>query len=168
MIGAPFTPWAPLLAFVMATFGFIATVFVIYLIVDGMRRRQQLRSTAEFQSRLLERIGSTREFGDFLNTPEGERFLLAITPREKSGPRIFRTVQTAVVALFVGVAIFIYTNVSGSIVGGAGSILNLIAAVLTAAGLALGLSTAIALIWSKRLGVVESGRDEGRSEPSRL
>src|SRR5712691_7179845 len=57
----------------------VATCWAIFVIVDGFRRRQQVRLFAELQTRLLDRIGSAREFGEFLETESGARFLDAIS-----------------------------------------------------------------------------------------
>ena len=56
----------------------VATCWAIFVIVDGFRRRQQVRLSAELHTRLLDRIGSAREFGEFLTTESGARFLDAI------------------------------------------------------------------------------------------
>jgi DNA-directed RNA polymerase specialized sigma24 family protein len=64
---------------------FAAMAWVIHVVVDGFRRRQQLRLTTEFHGKLLDRIGSAHEFGEFLNTSGGARFLDSLlTPRERA------------------------------------------------------------------------------------
>ena len=167
MVG-PFSPWMPVIGMVMGTLGMVATIWVIYLIVNAFQRRQQLKATSEFQTRLLDRIGSAREFGEFLNSTEGERFLRAVAPREKPAARLFQTVQSAAITLFVGIAILVYTGLlAGDVDEGLRSALGFVSAILIATGLALAVSAAIALKWSGRLGV-EPARDERTSEPSRL
>ena len=47
---------------------FLMIGYVFYVIANAFTRRQELRSTTEFQSRLLERMGSVGEFSQFLNT----------------------------------------------------------------------------------------------------
>ena len=44
---------------------------MVYVIVDGVRRRQQTRVFTEFHSKLLERIGSAKEFGEFFGSDAG-------------------------------------------------------------------------------------------------
>ena len=153
MIGPPWSPYfMPLVWMVFSLFGILLTIWVSYLAVDSLRRRHQLRSNAEFQTRLLERIGSAREFGEFISSPEGERFLQAIAPRERLEPRIFRSVQAAAVTLLVGIAIFIYADVSeSSLGGGIHDLLNLVAAISTATGLGLAISAAVSMILWRRL-----------------
>jgi hypothetical protein len=43
-------------------------------------RTQREAHRLELHTRLLDRIGSTREFGEFLSSENGQRFLEAITP----------------------------------------------------------------------------------------
>lgn len=89
---------------------FLATIaWVIYVIVDGFRRRQQLRLATDFHGKLLDRIGSAREFGEFLNTNGGVRFLDALTLAREGGPssRILRALQAGFVCLALGVGLFI-------------------------------------------------------------
>ena len=166
---APFTPWLPLISMAMGLFGMVATIFVIFLIVDGFRRRQQQKASADFQMRLLDRIGSAREFGEFVNSPEGERFLRAITPREKAGPRILRSTQIAGVSLCVGLAIVGYiSSFRVAFDDGSRAILGFVGVILLAVGVGLGVSTAFAVGWARQLNVDQSNDDRGASEPSRL
>src|SRR5688500_3405691 len=89
--------------------GLILTAWVIYIIVDGIRRRQQLRANAEFQARLVDRIGSAREFGEFLASEPGAQFLATLRSNEGSpAARILGSVRAGVVALFIGAALFIF------------------------------------------------------------
>src|SRR4030095_9025074 len=39
--------------------------YIVHVIVDGYRRRQQMRVFTEFHSKLLERLGSANEFAEF-------------------------------------------------------------------------------------------------------
>ena len=43
-------------------------------------RTKRERHRADMHARLLERVGSARELGEFLTTPVGERFLKAMEP----------------------------------------------------------------------------------------
>jgi hypothetical protein len=86
----------------------IVTGWVVFIIVDGFRRRQQVRLAAEFHTRLLERIGSAQEFGEFLQTEGGARFLESITlDRDTAQTGILRAVQTGIVSLMLGLAMFV-------------------------------------------------------------
>jgi hypothetical protein len=89
---------------------FIAIAWVIHVVVDGFRRRQQIRLTTEFHGKLLDRIGSAREFGEFLNTTGGTRFLDTMTVEREGGgahARILRAVQGGFVFLALGLGLFL-------------------------------------------------------------
>ena len=60
-----------------AFFGAIA--FVVWTLVTAGLRRLQLRATAEFNIRLLDRIGSIKDFNDFLQTEGGAKFMSSLT-----------------------------------------------------------------------------------------
>ena len=53
--------------------------WVVYTIVNGLRMWHQQRMLGQFQTKLLERIGSVNELGAFLNTEAGSRFLKELT-----------------------------------------------------------------------------------------
>ena len=161
--------WMPVVfGMLMGFSGLVLTAWVIFIIVDGIRRRQQVRATAEFQARLLERIGSAREFGEFLATEPGERFLATLRPAE-SGPemRLFSSVRSGLVALFVGIAIFVFTAVSAVDPSGA-VVLNFVATIAFAVGLGLLLSAAFSVRLASRLGT--DGRPPVRraDDPTRV
>src|SRR5256885_988168 len=86
----------------------VATCWAFFVIVDGFRRRQQVRLSAELHTRLLDRIGSAREFGEFLGTESGARFLDAIAvARNAVQTGILRALQSGTVSLLLGVALFV-------------------------------------------------------------
>src|SRR5687768_14522253 len=89
---------------------FAAVAWVIYIIVDGFRRRQHIRLATEFHGKLLDRIGSAKEFGEFLNTSGGTKFLDSLTVEREGGGaqiRILRAVQTGFVFLALGIGLFV-------------------------------------------------------------
>ena len=49
------------------------------MFVDGKRRREQLKVTSEFNTKILDKMGSTAEFGAFLDTDGGKRFMKSLT-----------------------------------------------------------------------------------------
>jgi hypothetical protein len=92
---------------------FVATAWVIHIVVDGFRRRQQIRLATEFHGKLLDRIGSAKEFGEFLNTTGGTKFLDSMTVEREGGGaqiRILRAVQTGFVFLALGLGLFVLIN----------------------------------------------------------
>lgn len=89
---------------VIAALGFFTMVgWIVFVVVDGRRRQERLKVFTEFHTRLLDRIGSAREFGEFLQTTGGTRFLESLS-MEKGGPqvRILRSIQIGIVLLALG------------------------------------------------------------------
>ena len=91
---------------------FFAVGFIVYTIVDGYRRRQQTRTFTEFHTRLLDRIGSAKEFGEFFSSDAGKGFLTALSNSEAAAPqlRILRSLQTGLVLLSLGIGFFMLTR----------------------------------------------------------
>jgi hypothetical protein len=77
--------------------------WVVYTIVEGLRRKERMRTFTEFYGRLLDRMQSPKEFGDFLQTSGGQRFLETLSV-ERGHPidRVLRAVQAGLVLLMVG------------------------------------------------------------------
>jgi hypothetical protein len=130
--------------------------FVVYTIVDGYRRRQQMRVFSEFHTKLLERLGSAREFADFFTSEAGTRFLQSLSSSEGGAPqlRILRSLQAGLVLLAVGIGFFILVdqrNFSLDAVDG----LTVMATASTAVGAALLVSTVMSYLLSKQMGLIE-------------
>jgi hypothetical protein len=82
---------------------FFVIGWIVYTIVDGMRRKERMRTFTEFYGRLLDRMNSPKDFGDFLQTPGGQRFLDTLTV-ERGHPieRVLRAVQAGLVLVMFG------------------------------------------------------------------
>ena len=81
---------------------FLVIGYVFYVMANAFTRRQQLRSTTEFQTKLLERMGTIGEFGQFLNTEGGQRFLGALSTEPMAGlpqQRVIRAFQSGIVMI---------------------------------------------------------------------
>jgi len=91
---------------------FFMVGFIVYVIVEGFRRRSQVKMVTEFHTRLLDRIGSAKEFGDFCASDAGKRFMDSLSSSDNGSPhvRILRSVQTGLVMLALGVGLFILTD----------------------------------------------------------
>jgi hypothetical protein len=96
--------FVPLGAFVMVS-------WVVYVIVSGIRRWHQQRMLNQFQTKLLERIGSVNELGTFLNTETGTRFLKVLTSVDEAAApqtRMLRAVQSGAVLATLGIGLYLY------------------------------------------------------------
>jgi hypothetical protein len=129
--------------------------FIVYVIVDGYRRRQQVKVFTEFHAKLLERIGSAQEFAEFFNSDAGLRFLDSLSTSEGGAPqlRILRSLQTGLVLLALGVAFFILLNGRTFSLEAADG-LTVLATAATAIGVGLVVSTAMSYVMSRQMGLL--------------
>jgi hypothetical protein len=65
----------------MAAVSMVLLVVIIHMVIQARTRREAQR--LEFQTRLLERVGSAREFGEFLSTEPGHRFSRRRCPSQR-------------------------------------------------------------------------------------
>jgi hypothetical protein len=91
----------PVLA-ILSVFGSLS--FLTWVIVDGLRRKQQLRVMSEFHNKLLDRINNGRELSEFMDSPGGTRFIESIsTERIHPAQRVLRAVQIGIVLCSAGI-----------------------------------------------------------------
>ncbi len=141
-----------------AAFGSI--VWLVHIIVDGFRRRQRLRVFTEFHSKLLDRIGSAREFGEFFGSEAGRRFLESLASEEgRPQARILAALQWGMTLISLGVAIFILLR-SRSFQSDTVDVLAFIATVAIGIGAGSVISSQAAYLLSKRMGLVGRGQRE--------
>jgi hypothetical protein len=91
--------------FIFSTMG-----FVVWVAFNGWQRRQQVKLLTDFNSRLLERIGSVKDFTEFLQTDGGAKFMDRVTAGGTPPDirmTILRAVQTGLVLLALGVGLII-------------------------------------------------------------
>lgn len=151
---------------------FLCITWVIYVVVDGFRRRQQLRLATEFHGKLLDRIGSAKEFGEFLNTTGGAKFLDSLTVEREGGGasvRILRAIQAGSVFLVLGIGLFIligstdlsFVDVNDQfrpdIQANDEAGIAFFATICTSVGVGLLISAAMSYLLSKRLGLLDDG-----------
>ncbi len=90
---------------IIVPFIFSTMAFVVWVAFNGWERRQQVKLLTDFNTRLLERIGSFKDFSDFLQTDGGAKFLERVaasgTPPDIR-MTILRSVQTGLVVLALG------------------------------------------------------------------
>jgi len=136
-------------------------VWLVYIIVDGFRRRQRLRVFTEFHSKLLDRIGSAREFGEFFGSDAGRRFLESLASEEgRPQARILAAMQWGLILITLSLSIFLLLS-SRSFDPDTVDVLAFIATVAVGIGLGSLISSIVSYLMSKRLGLVDRG---GREE----
>ena len=154
---------------ILIPLGFFAVAgWIVYVIVDGYRRRQHLRMVTDFHAKLLERVGSAGEFSQFLNTDGGVRFLDSLSvERATSGAhtRILHATQSGLVLLALGLGLFAFLAVHfQDLPGRMPEGLLTFAAIVFSLGIGLLASAAAAWHLSKRMGLLklDGTPDSGR------
>lgn len=86
-----------------AFFSMIA--FIVWIVVNGWQRRHHLKLMTDFNSRLLERMGSVKDFTEFIHTEGGAQFMDNLKV-ERSPTRaetgILRAIQFGIVLVMLG------------------------------------------------------------------
>ena len=144
----------------VASVGFFSLVaWIVYVIVDGRRRRDQLKVTSEFHTKILEKMGSTADFGAFLETDGGKRFMKSLAVEGPSAKtRMLGSTQTGIVCTMVGLALLILGGIFYYLRDG----LWVIGGVVTACGIGFIVSTVASYRLSKSLGLLEDQEPERR------
>ena len=141
-----------------ATLGFFALIaWIVFVIVDGRRRREQLKATSEFNAKILEKMGSTAEFGAFLETDGGKRFMKSLTIEGPSAKtRMLGSTQTGIVCTAIGLAMLILGGIFYYLRDG----LWVIGGIVTACGIGFIVSTLASYRLSKALGLLDAGAQD--------
>lgn len=137
--------------------GFFALIgWIVFVFVDGRRRREQLKVMAEFHTKALDKMGSTADFGDFLETDGGKRFLKSLTI-EGLGPkqRIVRGTERGILCLVVGVVVMILGWSFPDLRDG----FTIIGAIVAACGVGNLISCVASYGLSKSFGLLDQGDD---------
>jgi hypothetical protein len=144
---------APLIGFL----GFFTMVgWIVHVVVDGRRRRERLKIFTDFHSRLLDRIGSAREFGEFLQTEGGTRFLASLSVEGTGAQRgILRSVQFGVVLLALGSGFLLLGRTYVFDEGG----FTIVGTIVLSIAIGFLLSAALSLVLSRRLGLLGGEAD---------
>jgi hypothetical protein len=148
----------PILLVVFAL-SFILILTVLAIVQRILRERQRV----ELQRAILERVGSVKDFAEFLTTEQGERFLASLAPAQFSTHhRTLWSVRIGVVLLTVGVLLMfgLHSSLFGAVANERPTPLLLGILLLIAVGVGMLLSAVVALVVARTLGV---DRRDGRS-----
>lgn len=140
----------------LSVFGSIS--WIVWVITDALRQRHQLRVASEFHTKLLDRLSSARDLGEFLNSEGGVRFLNSLSGGGPRAPqtRIVRATVSGVVLLVVGVSLFLFVQVNPDMWRDVQRSMNFVATIALALGLGLILAAGAAYALSRRMGLLDA------------
>jgi hypothetical protein len=151
---------------VIFVFG-VAAALLIVLIIATVARMQREKHRVALQKAILERMGSVKDFAEFLTTSQGERFLGSLAPGHfaSQNRRILVSVRVGTVLLTIGVFLMValHTTLFGNFGNTPPRPLLLGMLLLLAAGLGMLLSAAVSFVLARRLGMLDR-HDSGSSQ----
>jgi hypothetical protein len=144
--------------FMVSFLGFWAVMgFIVWVLAASRRKARTTQAMTEFHNRLLDKIGSARDFADFLQSDGGGRFLDSLSlERTNPNQRILGSIQTGAVLLMLGVGLL----VCGWTVGGDSGVPLFMGTISLALGTGFLVSAAIAWRLSESWGLLK-GRHPG-------
>lgn len=146
-----------LVAMVVVPALFATIGFVVWTIVNGSQRRQQLKTVAEFNSRLLDRVGTMKDFAEFLQTDGGAKCMNSLTAeRRPTGPsdRILFATQVGIVLASLGIGFLSLDSYLGLDDAVGFTILGVVALSI---GIGFLVSSGVSYWLAKALGVIQVG-----------
>ena len=96
-------------AMMVSMLGFFSAVaFIVWVLSVSRRKARTTQAMTEFHNRLLDKIGSAKDFSDFLQSDGGTRFLDSMTlERHDPNQRILGSIQTGAVLLTLGIGLLV-------------------------------------------------------------
>jgi hypothetical protein len=142
---------------IIVPFFFSTIGYIVWVLVTASQRKQRLRLVTEFHSKLLDKLGSVKDFGEFLQTDAGARFMkdLASEPAVTGATheRILRAAQLGAVFSCLGLGLVLlgfFVDVPGR--GQEG--LTTVGVVALSLGVGFAASAAAALRLARKLGLL--------------
>jgi hypothetical protein len=145
---------------------FIMVGFIIWVVVNGWQRRLRLKLTTEFNSKLLDRIGSVKDFNEFLQTEGGAKLMDSLTvERGATRPQdsILRASQIGIVLVTPGFGLLVLDWYFSVRYAGAGDteVLTVIGVIAVSLGLGFLISAGVSYRLAGMLGVLDRDRRSG-------
>lgn len=156
------TPWEVLIPIAICI-GFFAMVsFVTRTIVEGRRSRERTKLLAEVHQRLIERIGSAKEFGELLSTDGGAKFMETLGTEPLKGAatpldRVIRAQQAGLVLSALGVG-FLFVSWTFAMTEESEAIFGALGLLTLSGGVGSWLSSRTALRLSQRYGLIAASQ----------
>jgi len=147
---------------------FVMVGFIIWVLVNGWQRRLRLKLTTEFNNKLLDRIGSVKDFNDFLQTDGGAAFMDSLTvERGSARPQdsILRAVQIGIVLLMLGLGLLALDWYFAVRYDGDTEVLTVIGVIAASLGLGFLISAAVSYRLARMLGMLDGNGRRGLGSP---
>ena len=141
----------------MIPFGAFAMIsWIVYVTVEGVRRWHQQRILGQARMKLLERIGSVEDLGEFVKSGAADRILGAeVEVAHPPAVRIIRATQSGIVLLMLGAGLYAFP-VMRPLDPGATTAIVLIGTIMATLGIGLLLSAAASYRLSRQLGLLNN------------
>lgn len=138
--------------------------FIVSITITGWQRRQRLKLVTEFNTRLLDRLGTVKEFHEFIQSDAGVQFMNSMgTEPVTGGPheRILRATQIGIVMLTVGLGLFLSGRFIGYEDPEARRAFMAIGSIVLSLGIGFVISAAASYRLASMLGVLPPGMPSG-------
>jgi len=140
---------------------FLMVAFCVSVVVNAWQRHTRLKLMREVNNKLLDRIGSVKDFNEFLQTEGGTRFMDSLTvERLTTRPQdgILRAVQIGIVLFVLGVGFLGLGSYFTARYGTSGDdfeILTVVGVIAGSLGVGFLVSAAASFRLAKSLGVLD-------------
>ncbi|MFN7982576.1 MAG: hypothetical protein U0Q11_12015 [Vicinamibacterales bacterium] len=147
---------------IIAPASFAMVGYITYIVVQAWTRRHRLKVMTDFQNKLLDKLGSVKDFGDFLQTDAGARLMadFGAEPVGISSPkeRILRAAQFGAVLGCLGLGLLIFSLTSNAMSGEGHLVANAFGTIALSLGIGFVVSTVASFRLAARMGLLESPR----------
>jgi hypothetical protein len=130
----------------------------VSLALSTWRVRQRLKAVTEFHTRLIDRLGSIKDFTEFAQTEAGARFMRDLGSEPVAGgahDRILHAAQLGIVLASLGIGVLLLSLLSPASPIQARQAYDAIGVIALSLGIGFALSSAAAYRLGTRLGLLE-------------
>ena len=147
---------------------FFTVGYVAWVLATTVQRRARMKLVADFHARLLDRLGSAKDFSDFAQTDAGARFMRAFTTEPAAGggthERILRAAQLGAVFICLGLGLLLVGVFSPLTMADAQPVVNRVGAIALSLGIGFAVSAAVSYRLAGVLGLIRRN-GEGPAGP---
>jgi hypothetical protein len=137
--------------------------YIVWVLANAWHRGRRLKMVTDFNGKLLDRLGSVKDFSEFLQTEAGGRFMqdLGSEPQLASGPqeRILRATQLGTVLVCLGLGLLLLSFLSPLSLASAQPQFNAIGTIALSLGIGFILSAVASYRLATALGLLGRAPD---------